>query len=134
MTTDRLDELGAYLRQTSADQGGECTFAEWVDAVASDDEEFAHQEAVEFVALGGDTSEKQEKLPAPITKTRMQDLYRVLDDAHTNLKDEVDGSGWLPSFREWLNAAAVDPYHSLNLESKEYLSLESTSSDERNEH
>lgn len=57
MKTTRVKELETYLRKTAADQGGECPFAVWVDAVAGDDGEFANEEAAEYVSLGGNVSE-----------------------------------------------------------------------------
>lgn len=44
-------QLEAFLRQTHADQGGECSFEEFIEAVAADPMEFGHEEALLFVAL-----------------------------------------------------------------------------------
>lgn len=48
---NRKQELEQFLRQTHADQGGEATFDEFVEAVAEDEEEFGHEDAKEFLAL-----------------------------------------------------------------------------------
>lgn len=45
---NKMTVLEEFLRQTKADQGGECTFEEWLEAVAEDENEFAHEEALEF--------------------------------------------------------------------------------------
>ena len=47
--SDRTTELESKLRQIHADQGGEATFAEFVEAVAGDPNEQGHEEAREFI-------------------------------------------------------------------------------------
>lgn len=44
--TSMEDALEKLLRQTKADQGGECTFEEWLQATADDPTEFLHEEAL----------------------------------------------------------------------------------------
>ncbi|PZX29435.1 hypothetical protein C7416_104440 [Cupriavidus phytorum] len=51
MSAQRKAELETFLRQTQADQGGEASFEDFVDAVADDEGEFGHEEAKEFLAL-----------------------------------------------------------------------------------
>lgn len=54
--TDRTTELESTLRQIHADQGGEATFAEFVNAVADDPAEQGHDEAREYaggLVIGG---------------------------------------------------------------------------------
>lgn len=41
-------KLEGILRQTAGDQGGGCTFQEWVAATANDSGEFMHEEAYVF--------------------------------------------------------------------------------------
>lgn len=48
-----------FLRQTHADQGGECSFEEWVRATAEDETEYGHDEAKQYTELGGDLSDKE---------------------------------------------------------------------------
>lgn len=48
---NRKQELEKFLRQTQADQGGEASFEEFVEAVAEDADEFGHEEAVEYRML-----------------------------------------------------------------------------------
>lgn len=47
----RIETLEILLRETHADQGGEATFADWLQAVALDENEFDHERAVELCAL-----------------------------------------------------------------------------------
>jgi hypothetical protein len=47
----RRAELERDLLLTQADQGGEATFAEWLQATADDPEEFMHEQAVELHRL-----------------------------------------------------------------------------------
>lgn len=48
---DRKQALEDFLKQTHADQGGEADFATFVGHVASDEEEYGHEEAVEYLSL-----------------------------------------------------------------------------------
>ncbi len=60
----RRAELERVLMETQADQGGEASFADWLEYTADNDDEFMHEEAVELVTLYGT------RLPARIVKTR----------------------------------------------------------------
>lgn len=51
--------LENFLRQTQADQGGEASFEDWVRYTAEDAAEYGHDNAKEYLALGGDLSEKE---------------------------------------------------------------------------
>ena len=51
MMNDRKATLEQFLRQTHADQGGEAPFDDFSEAVAADDEEYGHAEAVEYLAF-----------------------------------------------------------------------------------
>jgi hypothetical protein len=44
-------ELEQYLRQTHADQGGEASFEVWLEYVSNNDDEFAHEEAAQFIGM-----------------------------------------------------------------------------------
>lgn len=67
---------------------------------------------------------KKNRMAEEQNSARKDELYQLLDDAHTELNDEDSDAAWLPSFREWLGKAAADPYHSHHQEAKEYLALE----------
>lgn len=45
-----MEQLEQFLRQTHADQGGEATFEEWLEAVAEDPEEYGHEEAQHYLS------------------------------------------------------------------------------------
>lgn len=44
-----MTELENFLRQTHADQGGEADFNTWLEYVAENEEEYAHEEAKQFM-------------------------------------------------------------------------------------
>lgn len=45
-----INQLKEFLVQTHADQGGECTFEEFLQYVAEDEQEFGHEEAKQYLA------------------------------------------------------------------------------------
>lgn len=54
----RKHELESFLRQTQADQGGQASFEDWLRCTAEEETEYGHDEAKEYLALGGDVSDK----------------------------------------------------------------------------
>jgi len=48
MTTSKMKDVEHFLYTTYCDQGGECSFFQWVEYVAEDEEEFAHEEAKDY--------------------------------------------------------------------------------------
>lgn len=53
----------------------------------------------------------------------MEELYQLLDDAHTDSEEEGP-NGFLLSFREWVSKASADPCHEYHKQAKELISLE----------
>jgi hypothetical protein len=47
----RKQELESFLLETQGDQGGEASFADWLQYTIDHDTEFGHEEAVEYAAL-----------------------------------------------------------------------------------
>lgn len=45
-----MKELEQFLFQTYYDQGGECSFIDWLRYTAEDDSEFGHSEAKEYIS------------------------------------------------------------------------------------
>lgn len=61
---NRKIELEKFLRQTKADQGGEASFEDWVRCTAGEETEYGHEEAKEYLAHGGDLSDKDKDASA----------------------------------------------------------------------
>jgi hypothetical protein len=45
MTYEEMKNLEHFLMTTYWDQGGACSFLQWVEITSCDDEEYAHEEA-----------------------------------------------------------------------------------------